>query len=602
MGYFVQITNDVGSPLFQVVRNYPDVSFASSALFHALVTASLEQGFVPSVLRAQDATIALAIHGPAGSRLCIALVTSEFAAGQTRDLEAQLHWRLSAVYRGALLVAGGELLRRQPSEPLRRLLGQRLSPIVASVMADESGQGICGRVPRIGLAVCGAAVEWLARSPAADAALERIVACLPSPSGVATGGARPSGAAAALSWQGRALAVTPAWRRLNPVDRALLLALAEEVGPATFERPSRSWGLEELDNLWLPSTGAGSVHATGTCNASEASALRPLGVRVALPAFSESAACRRAQRYHMVSIRLYPVAAAGDIGLLSRTPCNSCCESAPQREPRQAEGSGVAALGAAPQSASMLAPWDAQPELAEVASLQCEESALVLSFLECDDVAGEGGTARAAVSAAGLHASVELCGDGLRDLWRCLHGSGAGENLLQCTSGHLIAVVLLNELSQDVITIPPALQLCTALPWQCRGRQRKAAAVRRLLYWIHALPQLCPQRPQHYACCESYAVGAVRREDGLQCWGIMDLDLDPEWQGGPLGEERPQVGEVAPVPDVLDGNNGAPDVAPDTARGARVLRALGELVQQLPRSPDVWTIVGGLGSQAHQGG
>ena len=42
MGFFIQISNDSGRPLFQVSKNYPEVSFASSALFHALVTASLE--------------------------------------------------------------------------------------------------------------------------------------------------------------------------------------------------------------------------------------------------------------------------------------------------------------------------------------------------------------------------------------------------------------------------------------------------------------------------------------------------------------------------------------------------------------------------------
>mmetsp|Transcript_110453 Transcript_110453/g.323118 ORF Transcript_110453/g.323118 Transcript_110453/m.323118 type:complete len:175 (+) Transcript_110453:106-630(+) len=173
MGYFVQIANDVGSPVFQAARNYPDVSFASSALFHALVTASLEQGFVPSILRAKDATIALAVHGPQGGRVSVALVTSELAAGQSRDLEAELHWRMSVVYRGALLIAGGELLRRQPMEPLRRLLTQRLTPIVTSVMAEEPAPGMGSRVPRLGLSLRGTAVEWLARSRCADAALER---------------------------------------------------------------------------------------------------------------------------------------------------------------------------------------------------------------------------------------------------------------------------------------------------------------------------------------------------------------------------------------------------------------------------------------------
>ena len=30
MGYFIQISNDSGRPIFQAAKNYPDVSFASS--------------------------------------------------------------------------------------------------------------------------------------------------------------------------------------------------------------------------------------------------------------------------------------------------------------------------------------------------------------------------------------------------------------------------------------------------------------------------------------------------------------------------------------------------------------------------------------------
>jgi len=70
------------------------------ALFHALVTASLEQGFVPSILRADDAIIALAVHGQSGSRLGLAMVTSELSAGRTTDLERHAMWRLDAMYQG----------------------------------------------------------------------------------------------------------------------------------------------------------------------------------------------------------------------------------------------------------------------------------------------------------------------------------------------------------------------------------------------------------------------------------------------------------------------------------------------------------------------
>ena len=64
------------------------------------MTASLEQGFVPSILRADDAIIALAVHGQSGSRLGLAMVTSELSAGRTTDLERHAMWRLDAIYQG----------------------------------------------------------------------------------------------------------------------------------------------------------------------------------------------------------------------------------------------------------------------------------------------------------------------------------------------------------------------------------------------------------------------------------------------------------------------------------------------------------------------
>jgi len=593
MGYFVQIANDAGSPVFQATQNYPDVSFASSTLFHALVTASLEHGFVPSVLRSQDAVIALAVHGPAGSRISIAIVTSEFAAGQTRDLQEELHWRLSVFYRGALMIAGGELLRRQPTETLRRLLAQRLSPIVDGVMAEESMQKNCGRVPRIGLSCSGTAVEWLARSVVADVALEKIVAGLPAKSGATVdpaGQARlNSRVAAVVSWKGRVLAATRAWQQLDAVDRALLLTLSDQVGPGTFESPARSWSLEELEQLWLPTKGAGSVHSTGSDGASEAASLRPCGVFLEQPYFSELSACQPAKRHRMVSVRLYPQAdqieANGADGMAAF--CLSCCESL-QRGSLKLDPAGSVPEACKAQK-DPLAVLDMQPLPAESANFQIEELSLVLSLLEEEGPSKEGLT-----TATHLQTSADNCSDVLHAVWQHLRAGKRGESLLQCATGHLTAVALVNEVSADVVTVPSPAHTCSALPWQCRGRQRKAAAARRLLYWIHALPRLGPQRTQQYVCCESFAVGGLRREDGVHCWGIMDMDLDPEWHLGPLGTETL---DDAPERGASVGDSNACQT--EAAKGQRVLSAVAEFVQQLPdKSSDLWTALGGLEAEA----
>merc|ERR1712060_454619 len=98
--------------------------------------------------------------------------------------------------------------------------------------------------------------------------------------------------------------------------------------------------------------------------------------------------------------------------------------------------------------------------------------------------------------------------------------------LLRNSTGDLAAAILYDELSHDVIALPSPWHCCAALPWQCSGRRRRSAATRRLIYWIHALPPLGPERSQQYVCCEGYAVAAVRRDDGIHCWAIMDVDSD----------------------------------------------------------------------------
>merc|ERR1712187_383111 len=93
-------------------------------------------------------------------------------------------------------------------------------------------------------------------------------------------------------------------------------------------------------------------------------------------------------------------------------------------------------------------------------------------------------------------------------------------------TGDLVQVILYDEVSHDVFALPSPWHCCAALPWQCSGRRRRNAATRRLIYWIHTLPPLSPERSQQYVCCDGYAVGAVRRDDGIHCWAIMDSDGD----------------------------------------------------------------------------
>ena len=282
MGYFIQISNDSGRPIFQAAKNYPDVSFASSALFHALVTASLEQGFVPSILRADDAIIALDVHGESGARLGLAMVTSELSAGRTTDLETRARWRLDAIYQGARLILGKNLQKaagQTQADSVRRVLTERLMPVVLQLMAEEEDVSedngwnfFSNQIPQthwpapLGLRLSGAAVEWMALgcSSLAEHALEELLSHLrpqiteekdpsdPSaevPEKFETSQPNPiKRPPAVICWRGRVIAATPAWRLLDSIDRGLLVAIANAVGPPAFDS-ARSLALEEVDNL-----------------------------------------------------------------------------------------------------------------------------------------------------------------------------------------------------------------------------------------------------------------------------------------------------------------------------------------------------------------
>jgi len=566
MGWFVQITSDIGTPVFQTFKNYPDVSFASSALFHALVTASVKAGFVPSVLRAQDAAIGFAVHGPEGSRLSIVVVSSEFAVGATRDLETHMQWRLRAIFRGALIAAGAELLwRQEPVETLRRLLAQRLSPMVARLMAEEPLPGILGRIPLMGLAAIGSGTEWLPAlacgSGAAscgggdplivvDAAFKRLIGSLPAGGGAVLAGLSPIAIeeiAAVLSWQGRAIAATSAFRAVHSVDRALLLSLADEIGPPSFEHPSRSLALEALDGLWLPSNGGFGAPEGSPRGPTAPDPSVPLGApfapgpyqqqqqhqqqqhhqqhphhqqrqqRQQSPLESSSAA----KRYRMVSIRLYPTLSSRDL-----RSAGDLARPSPVAEASQRTGGGE---GIPPDEGDLMAGLLGEPPSEEEAiCVWGEEASLVFSVLEpCSAEANEDGRSAARhFTAEDLHQCVDFCGSTLQDLWAGLRNSPQDDYVFKADLANVLAALLFDEASHDVVVVPSGWHTSRALPWRCPLKRRKVDTLRRLMYWLRALAPLSPELPQQYVCCENYAIGAMRRDDGLHCWAIMHIKSD----------------------------------------------------------------------------
>lgn len=568
----------MGTPVFQAAKNYPEVSFASSTLFHALVTASLKQGFVPSIVRAKDATVAFALHGPEDSRLSIAIVTSELATGQSRDLELQLHWRLNVLYRGALVAVGGEMLCRQPAEPLRRLLAQRLTPIVSHMMLEEPAPSLRGRVPPLGLTICGAAVEWLPKSAAADAVLEGVGVALSKKSlGHAAGNLRET--AMLLSWQGRVVAATPTWRRLVPVDRALLLSLAEQVGPCTFDQPGRSWACEEINQLWLPSSATPSSAESGQTHTT--TPLAPIGVKLKMQAFSEALLGVRPRRYRMVSVRLYPSHDKLTANACEFESCKVCSSNIAHKNPSP---DGTSSNNVAVDE-DLPVFLQSQPSPEEFVGIWDEERSLVLSLLEEEDPEASSSPNSAGRTApADLQEGADACSREFRELWKDLcHTPGSVGDGLRCSAGlscNLVAVIILDELSQDVITLPAPCCVCAAPPWRCSGRRQRAAAIRRLVYWISALPPLNAQRTQQYVCTQVYAVGAHRREDGVHCWGIMDAPSDG-WQ--------PREG-VAPNVEDETGKH-----ASKGPQAGRVLKAVAEVLLQVPHSADLRTLLADRG-------
>mmetsp|Transcript_9610 Transcript_9610/g.22457 ORF Transcript_9610/g.22457 Transcript_9610/m.22457 type:complete len:518 (-) Transcript_9610:27-1580(-) len=469
MGFFIQISNDSGRPLFQAARNYPDVSFASSALFHALVTASLEQGFVPSIIRSDDATIALAVHGEHGARLGLAMVTSELASGRTGDLEMRLRWRLDVLYRGARQTLGPELHKaaggQVQADAVRKVLTERLSPIVRQMMSEEEDSQASVAVkdpfgwslatpqlgsaldafrllPPLGLCLYGAAVEWLMLgcSNAAEHALNQLLASFNAsmPSGTQSEGTDksedPVGATypAALIWRGRVVTATQAWRQSAHTDRGTLVAIANCVGPQAFGEAHRTLALEDISDLWLQPR---ATKDTGEL-----------------------------QKYRMLNIRLCPD---------------------PASLPKEASGR----LRSAKDS----------DEVSLVLSVLTPNQSSSTFFAQADELK------RLREITARLSAEGSL-----RNLWQKLLTRRAKDTPLELNK--LSAAILLDERSGDAVAMP--------CPWDVSADDTDiAAALRQLMYWIHTAAPLDASRPQQFICCEGYTVAGVRREDCITCWG-----------------------------------------------------------------------------------
>lgn len=367
---------------------------------------------------------------------------------------------------------------------------------------------------------------------------------------------KPADVSLVLSWQGRALAATPSWRNLAPMDQGLLLAFAEHVGPATFDLPGRSWAFEELDTLWLRSASA----AAGGCPTTRASPSIQDG--------DPAAACP----HRFVSVRLYPPVAELDLG--SEVSCDACCtaickDMCPENDEDELYDwrSSQTSWRDEPVFPPFLpTPVDAD----ETRAFRTEESSLVLSFLEL----GQEQSVTTSATPANLQQSVDTCRDVMRCVWASLKWGGVEELPPGCRLEDLTAVLILDESRQDVLVMPPAWHECSTVSWKCPERRRRSTATRRLMYWIHALPPLSLKRSQHFLYTEEYAVGGIRRDDGVHCWGIMPFELDNEKNGYTARSHPVSLAST----DTRD---------PNEQREDRVLRVVGQVLAKVPRSVEL---------------
>ncbi|CAE8590639.1 unnamed protein product [Polarella glacialis] len=217
--------------------------------------------------------------------------------------------------------------------------------------------------------------------------------------------------------------------------------MADGAGPACFGQ-CRSLSLEEVVDLWP------RIRPAATSSRA-----------LAKSAGSELEDAKR-QRHRMLSVRLYPPEELSNLPAKPSQP--SCCRSLTRRE----------------------------------------ESSLVLSLIH--EVGGgekTGGSAADVKLEALLESAGRPAAPGklLHWLWRRLLGRRdvSAEQLLCQEGANLVAAVLLDGQTGDVVALPT--------PWHVdlERKSRKACALRRLLYWMHALPPLDARRPQQYVCTDS---------------------------------------------------------------------------------------------------
>jgi len=294
----------------------------------------------------------------------------------------------------------------------------------------------------------------------------------------------------------------------------------------------RSWFFEELENLWVPSVGTacGRTVAEGQGNP-DGGISTALGMQLnhetSYAAPSNFPSELISHRHKMVNVRLH-IAPDVDTEGIAASMCTSCQASACNQEAWAVHNQGTLASCVLSEDTDLPFPLRMRPLLTEASDIRNEEFSIVLSVLvdeEEEETVNEWKNALENVSKK-LQQSAELYGTALEAVWFSL--SDDSSSFISSIDAELVAIMLLDELSQDATMYPSPWHSCVTLPWQCCERRRRSAVVRRLIYWIHALPRLSSKRSQQFVCTEDFTIGAVRRDDGIQCWVFTESNLCPE--------------------------------------------------------------------------
>eukprot|EP00397_Hematodinium_sp_SG-2012_P067144 GEMP01103039.1.p1 GENE.GEMP01103039.1~~GEMP01103039.1.p1 ORF type:complete len:156 (+),score=38.71 GEMP01103039.1:60-527(+) len=108
MGFFLQITNDIGTSIFTHCWKYPKPSFATGTLFHALEANARAAGCDIPLLRADDAFVSLRRFGD-GSDLQVVCLLLAWPGGAIEDIE-DWAWSMCAKIHRALQLVTAKFL------------------------------------------------------------------------------------------------------------------------------------------------------------------------------------------------------------------------------------------------------------------------------------------------------------------------------------------------------------------------------------------------------------------------------------------------------------------------------------------------------------